>query len=91
MSSFRIPGRDTVERVRKEYPVGTRVELVEMDDPHAPPVGTKGTVKGVDDIASIMVSWDNGSSLSVVYGEDRIKKVREIKKTVKKQDVGNER
>lgn len=41
-----------------------------MDDVQAPPVGTKGTVIGVDDIGSVMVSWDNGSSLSLVYGID---------------------
>ena len=52
---MRFPNKETVERIRKEYPVGTRVELVQMDDPQAPPVGTKGTVRGVDDIGSIMV------------------------------------
>lgn len=67
---MRFPSKETVERVRKEYPVGSRVELVRMDDPQAPPVGTKGTVRGVDDIGSIMVAWDNGSGLSVAYGED---------------------
>ena len=67
---MRFPSKETVERIRKEYPVGTRVELVRMDDPQTPPVGTKGTVRGVDDIGSIMVAWDNGSGLSVAYGED---------------------
>ena len=46
-----------------------------MDDPQAPPIGTKGTVIGVDDIGSIMVSWDNGGGLNVVYGEDVCRKV----------------
>lgn len=67
---MRFPSKETVERIREEYPVGTHVELVQMDDPQAPPVGTKGTVRGVDDIGSIMVAWDNGSGLSVAYGED---------------------
>ena len=67
---MRLPSKETVERVRKEYPVGTRVELVRMDNPQAPPVGTKGTVRGVDDIGSIMVAWDNGCGLSVTYNED---------------------
>lgn len=67
---MRFPSKETVERIRKEYPVGTRVELVQMDDSQAPPVGTKGTVRGVDDIGSIMVAWDNGCGLSVAYGED---------------------
>lgn len=72
-----FPNKKTVEHIRKEYPKGTRVELVQMDDFQAPPIGTKGTVKGVDDTASIMVDWDNGSGLHVVYGEDKCKKINE--------------
>ncbi len=74
---MRFPNKETVERVRSQYPVGTRVELVQMDDAQAPPIGTKGTVIGVDDTASIMVKWDNGSGLHVVYGEDRCRKTYE--------------
>lgn len=65
---MRFPSKEIVEQLRKEYPAGTRVELTRMDDVQAPPIGTKGTVKGVDDTASIMVAWDNGSGLNVVYG-----------------------
>ena len=68
MNNF--PSRETVKRIRKQYPVGCRVELLRMDDPQVPPIGTRGTVRGVDDIASIIVAWDNGCSLSVAYGED---------------------
>ena len=46
-----------------------------MDDEQAPPVGTKGTVRGVDDTASIMVRWDTGSGLNVVYGVDICRKL----------------
>lgn len=70
-----FPRHEIVEGLRKSYPVGTRVELVQMDDVQAPPTGTKGTVIGVDDTGSIMVHWDNGSSLSVVYGVDSVRKV----------------
>ena len=69
--------RETVKRLRREYPVGCRVELVEMDDVQAPPIGTKGTVRGVDDIGSIMVRWDNGCGLSVAYGEDMCRRIEE--------------
>lgn len=72
---MRFPSKEVVERIRSEYPAGTRVELVRMDDPQAPPVGTKGTVLGVDDIGSIMVAWDNGCGLSVAFGEDLCQKV----------------
>ncbi len=74
---MRFPPKETVERIRREYPVGCRVELVRMDDPQAPPISTQGTVLGVDDIASIMVRWDNGSGLHVAYGEDECRKEAE--------------
>ena len=70
-----FPSKELVEQLRKRYPAGTRVKLVKMDDPQAPPMGTRGTVIGVDDIGSIMVHWDNGSSLNVIYGEDVVSKV----------------
>lgn len=72
-----FPRREVVEQVRKEYPVGCRVELTHMEDLQAPPIGTKGTVRGVDDTGSIMVVWDNGSRLNVVYGEDSCRKIEE--------------
>lgn len=70
------PRIEIIERLRRRYPVGTRVELVQMEDPQAPPIGTKGTVKGIDGIGSIMVRWDNGSSLHVLYGVDKCKIIR---------------
>ena len=83
---MKIPRKEIVEQLRSEYPEGTRVELVQMDDPQAPPVGTKGTVQGVDDAGSILVAWDNGSSLNVAYGPDQVRVlVGEFTETVKEQ------
>ena len=70
-----------IESLKEEFPVGSRVELIKMDDKQAPPIGTRGTVKGVDDIGSIMVAWDNGSSLNVIYGEDECM-VLDVVKTI---------
>ena len=67
--------RVMLEQLRECYPAGTRVELVKMDDVQAPPVGTKGTVVDVDDIGTIHVKWDTGSSLGIVAGEDLCRKV----------------
>ena len=67
-----FPKRETVERLRGDYPVGCRVVLDSMDDPYTKlPVGGQGTCRGVDDAGNILVSWDCGSSLSVAYGADR--------------------
>ena len=73
---MRFPNKETVDRICREYPVGTRVVLVRMDDVQAPPVGTKGTVLGVDDTGSLLMRWDTGSSLNVVYGEDIVDKIQ---------------
>lgn len=70
-----FPSKEIVEQVRRQYPVGTRVELVKMDDIQAPPIGTKGIVEGVDDTTSLIVAWDNGSHLNVIYGEDEVRKI----------------
>lgn len=72
---MRFPSKEIVERIRRQFPVGCRVELLRMDDVQAPPIGTKGTVTGVDDTGSVMVNWDNGSRLNVVYGEDLCRKI----------------
>ena len=56
------------------YPVGTRVQLKQMDDPQAPPVGALGTVVGVDSIGTILVQWDIGSTLGVT-DVDRVAKI----------------
>jgi hypothetical protein len=68
---MRFPSEKELKELREHYPAGARVEMIQMEDPQAPPVGTKGTVIGVDDAGSIMVRWDNGSSLNVAYGADR--------------------
>ena len=68
--------REEVERLRQQYPTGTVVRLVRMDDVQAPAPGTIGAVRYVDDIGTIHVSWETGSSLGVVYGMDKIEKVR---------------
>lgn len=70
-----FPKKEIVEKIRREYPVGTRIELVHMDDFQALPVSTKGTVTTVDDTASLIVEWDNGCGLNVVYGIDKVRKI----------------
>ena len=72
---MRLPSKETLALLRTRYPAGTRVELIRMDDPQAPPAGTNGTVLGVDDVGSILVAWDNGSGLNVAFGEDVCRKV----------------
>ena len=70
-----FPNEWELKRLRETYPKGSRVELLEMRDDQAPPVGTKGTVRYVDDAGGIGIAWDNGSSLSAIYGVDRIRKI----------------
>ena len=68
----------TLKEIKEIFTPGTKVELVRMNDPQAPAPETLGTVMLVDDLGSIHVSWENGSTLAVVFGSD-LCKVVEVK------------
>jgi hypothetical protein len=76
--SNRLPSKETVARLREQYPAGARIELISMDDPCSTlRSGDKGSVSFIDDTGTIFVDWDNGSSLGLVYGVDSYKKSTE--------------
>ena len=65
------PTHEEVQRIKDQYPPGTRIRLNSMADPWSPvPDGTEGTVDMVDDIGQLHMKWDNGRTLSLVPGED---------------------
>lgn len=72
---MQFPDKATVERIRKAYPPGTRVEIIRMDDANAPPPGTIGEVVTVDDAGQLVMKWQNGSSLSIILDIDKIRKL----------------
>lgn len=64
--------------MRKQYPPGTRVQLDHMgDDPNPIELGTKGTVKFVDDAGTVHTQFDNGRFLGMCPGEDSFHKITE--------------
>lgn len=66
------------EQLKEDYPKGTRIVLLSMgDDPRPIEGGTRGTVKFVDDLATVHCNFDNGRSLGLAYGEDRYRKLTE--------------
>lgn len=69
--------KETLKHLREQFPNGTRVELIKMNDPHNTKLrpGARGTVVAVDDIGTIHVAWDCNSFLGVVYGEDLCQKI----------------
>ena len=70
MSVMRFPSKAQLAALRERYPRGTRVELLAMDDPQAPPTGAMGEILGVDDAGQLLVRWETGSSLSLIPGVD---------------------
>lgn len=68
---------EILKALREQYPKGCRVKLIRMNDPYRPDLkeGMLGTVIGVDDIGTIHVAWDCGSSLGVVLGVDSCKRI----------------
>lgn len=72
----KFPSKEIVEQLCKQYPQGARVELVRMNDPYSRlKPGDLGTVDFVDDTGTLFCIWDNGSTLGVVYGIDKIKRL----------------
>lgn len=68
--------KEILKRLREEYPVGTRVELIKMDDPYSKlEPGDQGFVTGIDDCGTIFVAWNRGSSLGLIFGVDQYKKI----------------
>lgn len=59
----------------KGFKPGDRIELLYMEDSQAVPEGTKGTIKYIDDIGQLHMSWDNGRSLAVNLDVDEIRKI----------------
>ncbi len=70
--------RKMLEQLRNEYPQGTKVRLIRLDDPYRKiPQGTIGTVEFVDDAGQIHTRWHGYGSLPLIYGEDAWEKVRD--------------
>ena len=68
-----------LNRLKEQYPPGTRIELLSMEDPYAPvPPGTKGTIRKVDDAGNFLMLWDNGRTLNVVPEADGFRVLPEI-------------
>ena len=74
---MKVPTRREVEQIKARYTKRLRIELIHMDDPQAPPAGTRGTIITVDDIGDLVVAWDNGCGLNVVPGVDRVRIITE--------------
>ena len=67
-----------VQRTKERYPAGTRIELIQMDDPWSSlRMGDRGTVYCVDDAGQIHMNWDRGSSLALIPGVDSFMVVTE--------------
>ncbi|MCC8013648.1 MAG: DUF4314 domain-containing protein [Eubacterium sp.] len=72
---MKLPSKKQIEKLRREYPIGTRLRLISMADEQAPPKGTIGEVSHIDDIGTIHMKWNNGSSLGLIVGKDKFEKV----------------
>ena len=54
-----------LNELNKLYPKGTKIKLIAMKDDYPVPSGTKGIVDFIDDAGQ---NWNNGSSLTLIYG-----------------------
>ena len=55
----KLPSKETVMALRKQYPQGTRVVLVRMNDTYTKlRPGDLGTVEFIDDAGTLFCRWD---------------------------------
>ena len=67
-----IWAQEQINRLRAQYPEGTRIQVDSMENgPRPIPSGTKGTVLYVDDIGTIHCKFDNGRGLGLIPDEDK--------------------
>lgn len=73
--------REKIERVREQYPAGTRIQLHSLcNDERGMPSGLCGTVIGVDDQPALLMKWDNGRSLSLLPFEDSFTVIHKVQR-----------
>lgn len=73
---MQFPGKAYLEQLRKDYPAGTKIQLISMQDEKYPVLpGTVGEVTHIDDAGSVHVKWQNGSSLALIPEVDSFKVV----------------
>lgn len=68
-------GYTKTESLRKIFKPGDRILCVNMEDAYGVPSGTEGTVDYVDDFGNVHMTWDNGSTLSLIPEVDKYKKL----------------
>ena len=70
---YGFPDKARVDAVKKEFPAGTRVKCVHINDPWSPIYpGEEGVVEHVDDVGTIHIRWDNGRRFGAALGEDKV-------------------
>lgn len=71
---MKFPNKKYIEQLRKKYPAGTKIQLISMrDEKHPVLPGTIGEVTHIDDMGSIHMKWENGSSLALIPEVDSFK------------------
>lgn len=73
---MQFPSKSYLEQLRKQYPKGTKLQLLSMRNEKYPVLpGTVGEVTHIDDVGSIHMRRENGSSLALIPEVDSFKAV----------------
>lgn len=70
--------QEAVEKIKNQYPIGTRIEMIHMEEQLSPvESGMKGTVQIVDDVGTLHMKWDNGRTIGIIPNKDQFKVVEQ--------------
>lgn len=70
---MKLLNRYELNHIKSTYSKGSRVRLIDdIDDPHSKlKAGDEGVITHIDDIGTLHMKWDNGSSLGLIVGLDK--------------------
>lgn len=74
-----------MQALRERYPPGTLIQLTADMKGERLQAGDVGKVTHVDDIGTIHMAWQSGSSLGLIPGEDSFCKIGPVKEQKRSQ------
>ena len=76
---YRCPDGEELDMIRLEYPIGSRITLLNMQADNAPLKNSRGIVRKVFDVGAVLVDWThpNGTKTTRAFipGVDQVKKL----------------
>lgn len=80
-SNVKEYAQEEIKDIKKKYIAGTKIKLIKMYDFYNDlATGEEGIITSVDDLGTLNIKWENGSTLGLVVGVDEFEIIEEQEK-----------